>query len=367
MTTAIAHFPTRMHDETLSSLLIRLSRRHSATAHELCKLIWPDIEFWTRDIDTSISEASLHEISKSTGVPIEELSKSTLRRLSFLHAGETLPQGCIPGILPVGIYHRVRRRFGQQYCPDCFAQNPPYLRRIWRSEFAICCPVHGILLNDCCPSCGEPFIPHRKLALVSLRCHRCGDALCQKSREPVPALAAALSHKILELQQGLSGATQDEMGQVEDLSCADQFSGVEPLDFIDGVRRLCRIAIGKKASDPGRRSLAKSVWQYKRVSQRAQALYVVARWLEGWPRVWVDWVISKGLTRRQLVIGFGPFPDWISSAVLLVPDSGSPLRLNRAKPLTRLSQLRKKFKVRREYREARAELLLRRATMHDRL
>lgn len=364
MTHTVAHFPKILDDETLSSLILRLARRHSATAHELCKLLWPNIEFWTRDIDGTISDASLRTLSVSTGIPYTELRQATLKDLSVAFGSDASMQGCVPGILPIGIYHRVRRRYGQQYCHECLAQNPPYLRRVWRMEFAICCPEHGVMLNDCCPSCGAPFIPHRKLALIQRQCHHCGASLCEAVKKQAPDMAVALYLTIFAKLRQVPGAVA-HYGIELPRPPYPQLADVDPLEFISGVRRLCRLATCEAMSESDRRTRSTSFWAFQRVEPRANAMSIVARWLDGWPNTWLDWVATKGLTKCQLNWGYGPFPSWISTQVSRIPDSGFPLQPNRAKPLTRLSVLRRRFTVRKDYREARAALLLRRATLRD--
>lgn len=101
-----------------------------------------------------------------------------------------LSNAIAPGILAVGVYHRTRRRHGQQYCPECLAENPAFLRH-WRLAFIFICPVHGCLLRDACPNCDSPLAVHRSPGNDTTRCHVCQAPLARSSEAPTVATLAA--------------------------------------------------------------------------------------------------------------------------------------------------------------------------------
>ncbi len=62
MKAALAHVPVPRPGETFSSILLRLARNHAASAHELCAMLWPGFQFWTRDIDRTASDELLEAV-----------------------------------------------------------------------------------------------------------------------------------------------------------------------------------------------------------------------------------------------------------------------------------------------------------------
>jgi len=86
------------------------------------------------------------------------------------------------GLLKIGIYHRRRRRHGQQFCPTCFAvDSAPYLRRRWRSAWQFGCQAHACLLRDACPYCDTPLVIHKSHGSMH-RCPQCDGSLVQATR-----------------------------------------------------------------------------------------------------------------------------------------------------------------------------------------
>ena len=124
MSARLGHVPVPRQGETFSSILLRLSSNHAATAHELCAMLWPKFQFWTRDIDRTAADTLLEAVSRDTGLARATLEAATLRDVVEALGFPERLQGSQRGILPVGIYHRIRRRFGQQYCPACLAGQP---------------------------------------------------------------------------------------------------------------------------------------------------------------------------------------------------------------------------------------------------
>ncbi len=58
--------------------------------------------------------------------------------------------------------------FGKRVCPLCLLENDAYLLP-WRIGIVTSCPIHNVLLLDCCPQCGE------KLSRKGYKCGTCGS------------------------------------------------------------------------------------------------------------------------------------------------------------------------------------------------
>ena len=338
--------PRPQDDETLSSFLLRLARNHSAEPHEFCAMVWPGLHFWTRDIDRTASNAVIESVARATGLASAEVERMTLRVLVERMGHPLTNTGIQHGILPVGVYHRVRRRHGQQYCPVCLKSDPPYLRRRWRLEWVTCCDVHQRLLSDACPSCDAPFIPHRANSLIERKCHQCRASLLVVAHKDADA-------DVLLLQRFLSAMESGDLAGVSSPLLLATCRQSEH-DVFDAVRRLCRLLkflVDGQWSKPRR---AGGSWEYLRTSQRGVVLRVVSQWLFTWPDSFLTWAQDYNVSQDSLK-EFGPWPSWTQPAISQLRIS--PPRKKRRRPIT-IASLRRKLGNTPEYRIARAKFLL---------
>jgi TniQ len=189
-------------DELLSSWLVRLSRANSVKVHTLCSSAWPDKSVWNRDIDKSADDEIIKILAEKTGTSYDRAFQTTLRAYEGFVYEKHNPSGNTPWIMPVGVYHRTRRRYGLQYCPECLSEDKePYFRRRWRLAFITICEKHCTLLRDRCPKCGAPVSYHRvriDAASVTL-CSKCGFDLRQAKPMIVDCFGQLyLQHKLLK-------------------------------------------------------------------------------------------------------------------------------------------------------------------------
>lgn len=193
-------------DELLSSWLVRLSRANSVKVHTLCSSTWPDKSVWNRDIDKSADDEIVKVLAEKTGTSYERAFQTTLRTYEGFVYEKHNPNGNTPWIMPVGVYHRLHRRYGLQYCPECLSEDKePYFRRRWRLAFITICEKHCTLLRDRCPKCGAPVSYHRvriDAASITL-CSSCGFDL----RQAKPMIVDGFKH--LHLQHRLLKAVRD--------------------------------------------------------------------------------------------------------------------------------------------------------------
>lgn len=348
----VAYQPVALVDETLSSWLLRLIARHGSTPHTFCDVLWPGNRFWTSDLDRTISDGWLQEIGRVTGVSTERLNAMTLREMVELSGFPSRIQGAQSGILPIGIFHRLRGSHGQQYCPACLSAATPYLQRAWRSEFAVVCLRHGIGLRDGCPRCGEPFIPHRGRALATRRCHCCQASLMEG--EPAAASAGAFAlQRVVTRALGIP-LPEGALLVASDLSGAVNAAGCE---LLAGVRDLCRVVA---SSLRRRQQLPKGVeWGLLRTGQRSKVLERVSSLLSNWPGAWIQWSKDELLTQHGLKYEHGPWSAWTGAQLAHLPFSRGPLhRWRGRKSALTIRQLRRRTRSIGEYRQARIDLLL---------
>lgn len=354
----IALVPPVTPDDTLSSWLLRLAANHSSTPHEFCQLIWPQHQFWTRDLDRTISDTLLAKIAADTGLDfaaIRELTyKSFLIRLKFRERRV----GMQDGLLPVGIYHRVRRCFGQQYCGQCLRTGYPKLKKLWRFELSISCPIHGSLLQDCCEICGDAFIPHRNNSLLGIKCSKCGNPLGTLTRGHPPTFAAGLEYAVARILEIVSSNSTPPAGSTEIFQRMMAMAKAHSApDFIDGVRRLCRLA-ARRSSVAGM-SQKYRMWSLMRVEQRISVMETVGVWIADFPEKLSQWAIAHDLTKHYLRTEFGPWPKWVEEAWFGLPASHGPVNVRRRRPKNRLRWLKRKSKTVAGYRRTRAAVLCR--------
>lgn len=156
--------PKPLDDELLSSWLVRTARANGLKLQTFCDTVFgKEHQLWNRDIDRSAPEWLQAAMSEHTGTSQERVRQTTLDiyRGRIYHRRNT--SGQLRWILPAGIYHRTRRHFGMQYCPQCLAEDEePYFRTRWRVAALTFCPIHRICLHDRCSACDAPVIFHRR-------------------------------------------------------------------------------------------------------------------------------------------------------------------------------------------------------------
>jgi TniQ len=149
-------------DELLSSWLVRLSIAHGQKLHTFTRLLWNKPGVWARDIDRSITPEQLQILADRCGVTFDTAHKTTLSDYAGWVYETHKPLGANPWLTTIGIYHRKRIKFGQQFCPKCLSEDTkPYFRRHWRLACFTICTKHKIQLSDCCPECESPVNFHR--------------------------------------------------------------------------------------------------------------------------------------------------------------------------------------------------------------
>ncbi|MDQ3818853.1 MAG: TniQ family protein, partial [Acidobacteriota bacterium] len=135
---------------------------HGLKLHTFCTLLWDKRPIWNRDIDKCADDGILTVLEQRTGTPFERVRASTLAAYEGALYERHNAFGNTFWIMPLGIYHRIRRMHGVQYCPSCLEEDKtPYFRRAWRLAFVTVCAKHRRLLLDACPRCDGPVNFHR--------------------------------------------------------------------------------------------------------------------------------------------------------------------------------------------------------------
>ena len=155
--------PHRLVDELLSFWIVRTAHANRIKLQTFTTLgFGRNATLWNRDIDRSASDALLDALSAQTGSSVDELRGGMLSAYEGTLFERHNASGNTKWILPLGIYHRMRKAFGVQFCPLCLFFDPvPYFRRSWRLSLSTICDRHGTMLHDRCPACASPVVYFR--------------------------------------------------------------------------------------------------------------------------------------------------------------------------------------------------------------
>ena len=273
--------------ELLSFWLVRLARANGQSLHPFCRQHWPGKALWNRDVDRKRDRELFQVLSERTGTSIDEAEACSL--LAF--EGRVYKRHNVSGdthwILPLGIYHRTRRRAGAQFCPACLASPPTYIRRTWRFAWFIYCPTHRIRLQDNCPTCGAAFVFHRMTAGFgsTVSCHNCQANLTRA----MPTEAARPQD--LRFQAALVAATATsrfEYGKLS-LTAIDAFDGLRLLASLLSSTRpaiTCRWrrALAQQAHLPQLMGIPRAkAFEYLSIAHRALVLRATRFLVDDWP------------------------------------------------------------------------------------
>lgn len=233
--------PKPLDDELLSSWLVRTARANGLKLQTFCDTVFgKEHQLWNRDIDRSAPEWLQAAMSEHTGTSQERVRQTTLDiyRGRIYHRRNTTGQ--LRWILSAGIYHRTRRYFGMQYCPQCLSEDEePYFRTRWRVAALILCPIHRICLHDRCSACAAPVIFHRReLGRPSTTdgrslslCYACHFDLRLTARNefiPYDTGAGLFLDKVAEHIVGIN-------------------SGID-IEHLDVLHQLCKVMVSRRKS-----------------------------------------------------------------------------------------------------------------------
>jgi TniQ len=199
--------PQPMPDELLSSWMIRLARGNGYKIHGFyTQFFGLDRQIWNRDIDHLAPRWLITGLSERTGIPESRITQMTLRTLEGYAFERLNDAGTTRWLMALGVFHRTRRAFGQQFCPICLSEDAePYLRRSWRLALTTICDQHGVVLQDRCNACGRPVVPHRAdMTSHRSRLPHMSIVRCSFCRALITAPSTQASDGDIELQRNIN-------------------------------------------------------------------------------------------------------------------------------------------------------------------
>lgn len=189
--------PHPLEDELLSSWLTRLALDNGLYIHAFYKTtLGLESKIFTRDLDRLFIPKLISTLEAKTGIPTDIMKEHMLTYYEGLISEKVNVNGYSRWILPLGLYHRTRKRLGVSYCPKCLEEDPiKYFRMYWRLSFVTFCHKHHCLLMDECPSCHKP-VDYQRLGVGNSYyespinnlgiCHGCGKCLWHTDSQPLP-------------------------------------------------------------------------------------------------------------------------------------------------------------------------------------
>ncbi|TGD78236.1 TniQ family protein [Hymenobacter wooponensis] len=312
-------------DELLSSWLTRLADTHYTKVYTFCKLLFPAISVWNRDIDRSASPQLLHGISRYTGIRPRRLFQLLITRYEgqlYVHHNA---YGNTEWVLPLGIYHRTRRRHGLLFCPGCLRRDGPvpYFRTRWRLAISIACPRCKLYLQDRCPQCEQPIIFFRrelghKSALADRPlsyCFHCGFNLATTA-EAAPKTVITAQHEWYRiLRQGWKPTVPFPHLYFVVLRRLATVLGGNSAMYRSLQEALChhtRAELGPVVIPNARERMLED-WS---LAARRTMLLQASWLLEDWPRRFVSIMKQHHITSTPLMRDMHDVPFWYESVIL---------------------------------------------------
>ena len=306
-------------DELLSSWLVRLARANSVKVHTLTSSAWPDKSIWNRDIDKSADDELLRALAEKTGTSYEWAFQTTLRAYEGFVYEKHNPSGNTPWIMPVGVYHRTRRLYGLQYCPECLAKDrEPYFRRKWRLAFVTICEKHCTLLQDRCPKCMAPVSFHRVQydAPAMTLCSECGFDLRQAKPRVVDCFRQLyLQHRLLRAVKDGYVLLPGRRPVYSHLYFSVLHQVMKLLVTRESAHKLCRqvrkyVTIGMPQQFYGHHHRGSHYIEVLDVRNRFKLLTMASWLLEDWPYRFVTFCEKIPLLSEDLLKDMRYVPCW---------------------------------------------------------
>jgi hypothetical protein len=311
-------------DEIFSSWIVRLAYAHYLKSQTFTKHVFNNKNIWNRDIDRKPTAEIIMAICERTNTGLDEVANCFLSSYEGKLFLKCLTNTNSKWILPLGIYHRTRKKRGLMFCPLCFKNDGeyPYYRKHWRLSFNIVCAECGCYLLDNCSKCKMPVIffrldlghknnvPDKKMSM----CFNCKFDL--SSSEVVPAKHVHLNMQI-DLNKILLEGKNDSL--------------FFPHLFFDVLYHLCGL-INSDRKEGGivrnklnleleldyypERINNSNIFENLILSDRIKVLTGAKYLTSNWPVNFIQFFKGLNIWSSYLLYEFKEAPFWYSSIVL---------------------------------------------------
>lgn len=317
--------PKPREDELFSSWVCHVASGYGIKLQSFCHLLWPGTAIWNRDVDRSSSEVLLRSVAAMTATPLSIARRTLLRELEGKLFGAYIPNGNTKWVMPLGVYHRRRRRPGLQYCPVCLSSGTRHWRRSWRLSLITLCDLHGCVLRDRCPQCTSPIYLHR------------GEMGNRRSVSLIPASICTVCHGELNGQMQETAPTVRAIAFQSALITRMSGSS-QQLDYFDVLAHLASLLTSRRdrlkrfrsmvADDSGHRLLPprsldeqiSSLFDALELQDRRSVLGMLDWLLVDWPTRLVRCAMETSVRASDLSRDFDQAPAWYFEAIEPLSD-----------------------------------------------
>lgn len=315
--------PRPLNDEVLSSWMTRLAIENKLAIHTLYHTILDYRgQIWNRDIDRSAKPDLIQRLVDATGQTKEAIQNLTLQSYNGTLVEKVHSDRYSRWILPIGVAHRIRRRFGQQFCPACLREGTtPYFRKRWRLSFITTCEQHRCLLHDMCIQCHSPIMFYRSSMSIQgyIRENKISKCcVCDFDIRLSPTYAIGYKNEGIEqIRRLVSSSCQfSNLQKILDVGHPlSLFNGLHCLAFLinktklDSIRQ--RIIYDFDLDFDQDRIDSKTNFEEKRVNQRHATLTLICCALTCWPDYFRILCRELALTKSLFVNKKMIMPHWL--------------------------------------------------------
>jgi len=211
----------------------------------------------------------------------------------------------------IGVYHRLRESYGQQFCPHCLAEEI-YLKKQWRLALVTCCTKHGTILLDRCPECQSPVHFYRD-DICPATCFNCKfDLRAATTVAATPEMLAAQSKWLSGIEEGVA---------IGEASGPDYFDVLRHLTalmlskyaFCRDIGHHTAAAIGIPWDQP-RRSI-NSGMESLGITDRIKLLQMANWLLDEWPKRFINFCQGHKIWSAALTKELPNAPAWYKGIV----------------------------------------------------
>lgn len=327
--------PQPLPDELLTHWFLRLAHANHLKVQTFADYAFGRYSsFWARDQDKLASPAVIARLTELTGIGIQEIESLTLAAYEGRLYTHHNALGNTRWILPLGIYHRTRKRYGMQFCPLCLAtDSEPYFRRQWRLAFATVCDKHGTMMQEGCHRCGAPVaffrsdLGHRKRHkfLASTICDNCGANLVRAPAKEPPGSDGQTLVMLRTLALG------PDVGwwwvNSDSLPYAHLFFDVlhhlaVRMSYGEGRKLLAEVEHRTKGTIFGKSKFSRNAFEFRPLTERHELILAALWLLQEWPDRFIE-VCNKARMWQSWLLCGKQLPWWFESV--------AKSRLDRAK------------------------------------
>lgn len=146
-----------LKEESLTSWVFRLVNAHYSDLQTYFEgRVDPKLLRLT-DFDLNPDQLLLHEISRFTPIPSNDLRSFTLSNPKLSGFDQLMDRKFVPWLIPGT--RKTIRSFGLQICPGCWSRDKIVYHRIhWRLSLFFFCPDCRVYLQDHCSVCDHPIV-----------------------------------------------------------------------------------------------------------------------------------------------------------------------------------------------------------------